>query len=211
MRLAVLVLALCCSFAAVAAQNGKAPASAPQLEDLLTREQYDDLSRAFAAITAPDEILLLINWQEAKVLDGDGAFLAFEYSKTLERAARAFPTGLADFRESGATYLVYAYALTAIDGAACEHPDGPQAFAQAISQSPLWRTIAEMSPDHAGFLIESALDMEKALSDKRRGDGHLCGGAPSFHADFAARQAIARSTLAQRVTAIVDVYKRAPR
>ncbi len=193
----------------MAAQGGKVPASAQQLEDMLLRDQYNDLSTAFAAITAPDEILLLINWQEAKVLSGGGAFLALEYANTLERAARAFPTGVADFRESGATYLVYAYALTATDGAACENPGGPQAFAVTIAQaSTLWRYIAEMSPDHAGFLIESALGMEKALADKRNGDRHLCGATPRFHADLAERQATARSALTQRITAIVASYKR---
>jgi hypothetical protein len=206
---------MCVCAGTAAAQTPRWPADAAQFEALLSRERYGDLSRAFAQVTAPEDVLLLANWQEAKVLAGAGVFLSHEYSQTLARAAAAFPHGPADFRETGASFLVYAYAVAVVDGFACQNPYFAAARSGAIAQSPadplsigLWRYIAGMSPDHGDFLIESALQMEAALDGKRAADSFLCGadGRKSKDASEPQRQD-ARAALNARVHAIVAGYR----
>ena len=208
----LLLAAVMCAFveAATAAQNGRPPANAAALEDLLAHQRYSDLSAVFAQATSLPDLLLLANWQEAKVVAGAGLFLSYEYSQTLARAARAAPDDVTDFRETGASFLVYAYAVAAVDGLACENHAFAAARSNAVAAPSLglWRYIAGMSPDHGDFLIDNALQMETALAGKRAPDDFLCGadGIKSKDPSFSQRQD-ARALLNTRVHAIVSGYR----
>jgi hypothetical protein len=200
----------CAVTVSAAAQTPRLPSNAALFEDLLSHERYGDLSRAFAQVVAPEDLLLLVNWQEAKVVAGAGVFISYEYSQTLARAALAFPHGLADFRETGASFLVYAYAVAVVDGLACQNPYFAAARSGAVAQpsAGLWRYIAAMSPDHGDFLIESALQMETALEGKRAADSFLCGADNlKSKSPTGLQRQDARAALATRVHAIVANYR----
>ncbi|HZZ68118.1 MAG TPA: hypothetical protein VFE18_08080 [Phenylobacterium sp.] len=176
--------------AALSADIGPMPSDAAVLNGYVTREDWTPLIKRLGPTTAPSEVLLDLNWERSKVVNGGNFLFDIVYVNTLWKTANSLPEPAADqLRQTAVAFALYGLALVDLDGPRCKDPTAPARKVQQAMTN--WAVIIRygqsLPPQQQEVVKQVALKLEWATAPVRANDPVLCrGGMAEMQANLAA-------------------------
>ena len=164
------------------------PENRAALDEALASQNWGYLAQAAQAASNYDDAERLLNWERYQIYRGAGYNVAFLYVRDLwimgqsyEKVAARGPQYVVEARKlktSALTYLLYTYALIAVDGERCADPTAPQFHRDQITQSvgEIRQFGMGQSVEQRAQAVNTAISIEKQLSPMRDPDPALCQG-----------------------------------
>jgi hypothetical protein len=176
--------------ATLAAHIGPMPSDASVLDGYVSRNDWTPLIKRLAATTTPSEVLLDLDWERSKVVNGGSFLFDIAYVNTLWRMANTSPAPMQDqLRQTAVAFALYGVALIGLDGPRCKDPTAPAQKLQLAKTN--WAVILRygqsLPPEQQEIVKQVALKLEWATAPVRGNDSGLCrGGLAEMQANLQA-------------------------
>jgi hypothetical protein len=155
------------------------PADAANLDRMLVSGEYLALTKRLREAESIDEIERDLSWEDHKIYDGGGFYVAFAYAYDAWRLgeARKDVVGAIHKQRAGLAFL-YAYDLIVVDGPKCADVSAPgHRFDQLMMQNAGILAFLKAQSQTVRYNFGSvSVDLEKATSELRQPDKVLCSG-----------------------------------
>ncbi|HEY3951316.1 hypothetical protein [Phenylobacterium sp.] len=176
--------------ATLAADVGPMPADAAALDGYVAREDWTPLIKRLASTTAPGDMLLDLDWERSKVVNGGNLLFDIAYVNSVWKVASSLRGPVADqMRQTAVAFALYELAVVDLDGLRCKDPTAPaQKRALAVKNWPVIFRYGQSLPPQAQQVVEQvAVKLEWATAPVRANDPVLCrGGVAEMQANLAA-------------------------
>jgi hypothetical protein len=164
------------------------PANRAALDEALAKADWSYLVTAAQSANSQDEAEHLLHWERYQLYRGGGYNIAFMYVRDLWRMGQSYEKAAAKgpeyavqsrgLKTSALSYLLYTYAMIAVDGERCADPTAPQYHRDQITQfTDQIRLFAnQLTPEERAKAVTTAITLEKRISPVRDLDPALCHG-----------------------------------
>lgn len=155
---------------------------AAELDRLLQAKDYKPLGEKIAGISTMDEAKPALDWLQAKMMEGNSAFITMLYSRLLWNYAGQLPDESAKgIQQTSAMAMLYALAAISIDGQRCGDNSAPTHRAeQLVTIEPaISLFLRTLSAEEAQQLVDLVVLLEARTSSRRTAAGDvdfLCTG-----------------------------------
>ena len=163
------------------------PSNVEVLDQALKANDYAAITGLHADIRSEDDLILFMNWEQARAFEGGGLYVSYIYMTDLWNLA----TGIAADRpeaESGAARLkqtavfmaLFNYELIVLDGTKCTDATAVSHRMDQLTtgQAPIWAYVGQIAEPRRREIRHSLLALEAYTAAKRANDQLLCTGAP---------------------------------
>jgi len=160
-------------------QGAPMPRDAAALDQMLAGKQFSALTVRLRDVTNGDDLVLDLNWERARIIDGAGFAVVYSYMYDLWRLGAALPPAAGvDVKQTAGAMFAYGIALVMLDGPRCADPSAPShRLDQLRSQNLDLTKFIVGQPRAARMLMGTmALEFDQATATLRRSDDVLCGG-----------------------------------
>lgn len=143
---------------------------AAELDRLLQAKDYKPLGEKIASISTMDEAKPALDWLQAKMMEGNSAFITMLYSRLLWNYAALLPDKDAKGqKQTSAMTMLYALAAISIDGKRCGDVSGPghrlEQLVTLETDIPLF--FMTLSGEEAQQLVDMAIALETTTNERR--------------------------------------------
>lgn len=151
-----------------------------QLDTLATRQDYTALTAQITGINSAEEFHAVLDWLGQEWQGGSSVLIAFHYAGLLQQTARQLPGDEGEqLRGSALSVLLYAAAVSMVDGKQCGDASAPEnRFQQAVEFIRAGQ-LNTLSPELREQAARIAVTMEQRTWAKRSAAGDakiLCTG-----------------------------------
>lgn len=151
-----------------------------QLDAVAASEDYSALTAQITGIRSGDEFHTVLDWLGAKWLDGSSVLIAFHYAGLLQQAARQLPGDEGEqLRGSALAVLLYAAAVSMVDGKQCSDASAPERRFQQAVEFIRAGQLDGINPELKAQAAQAAVAIEQRtwVKRSRAGDAKiLCTG-----------------------------------
>jgi len=181
----------------LAAQHAPMPANVTALDAALKSNDYAAINHIHAAIKSGDELVLFMNWEQARAFEGRGFYLGYIYMSDLWGMASSLPDTTTDqadeivqLKRSAVLVGLFSYELVVLDGTKCSDPTAVGHRMDQLMTNPGWSYVDQIPEDLRRKMIEGVVRLEAYSGAKRAPDSILCtGGMAQMSASLAAQAA----------------------
>ncbi len=155
------------------------PPDVSELDAMFERNDMFPLTARLRDAQIASEIVMDMNWLQAKLYNGAGFFMAYAYMHDLWRLGSAIPGDAGEeMKQSAGMIFVYSLVLVTVDGLRCADVTAPvgrrdQLFSQ---NQPLIYYVRTQPRTTRMTLGTMALEIEVATATVRKNDCVLCSG-----------------------------------
>ena len=172
--------------AIMVAPSRKMPADAAKLDAMLTAGQYAALYARLTQPLPPDQILLDINWEAARIFNGASVLVTYTMiNDQLRNLPSAPPEKQAAAMQTALVYGLYAQAELETESLGCGSTIVIGRREQELDAmfAPMWATGRAMPADMRSNLVSTALELEAATRSVRGDDVVACDWGPTKKVD----------------------------
>ena len=155
------------------------PANRADLDRWLATRDYKSLQASLAGVRDASAIGLDLNWERARLYDGQGLLLALAYAHDLWRLGVATPGQAGDeLKQTAAAFTLYGVELIILDGPSCADESAPGHHLDQIAFgfAPILRYAGGLPPADRARIVQVAVAVEQGTASVRGPDDVLCGG-----------------------------------
>ncbi len=159
------------------------PGNVAQLDAALAAKDYARVNRIHGEIRSGDELLLLMNWEQVRIFNGEGGFyLSQLYMHDLWAMASALEAAhrpeAADMKQTAVLIGLYSYELVVLDGTKCTDSTavGHRMDQLTGGNAEAWAYIPQIPEDMRAKMVWAALQIESHTASVRKNDDVLCQG-----------------------------------
>ena len=164
------------------------PADHAALDEALAKQDWNSIAKAVLAANTQDQAEQMLNWERYQLYRGGGYGIGFMYVRDLWRMGQSYEKAAAKgpqyavqaraLKTSALTYLLYTYALIAVDGERCGDPTAPALHRDQIAQSSdeTRRFANQLTADERATAVSRAITLEQKIAPVRDLDTALCHG-----------------------------------
>lgn len=164
------------------------PADSAALDEALSKQNWAYIIKANQSANSQDEVERLLSWERYQLYRGAGYNITFMYVRDLWRMGQSFENSAAKgpqyleqargLKISALSYLLYTYAIIAVDGERCADRTAPQFHRDQIAQftDEVRLFAGRLTDEERSAAVAAALKTEKAISRVRDPDPSLCRG-----------------------------------
>jgi hypothetical protein len=181
----------------IAVQHAPMPANVAALDAALKSNDYAAINHIHAAIKSGDELVLFMNWEQARAFEGRGFYLGYIYMSDLWGMASSLPATTTDqadeivqLKRSAVLVGLFSYELVVLDGTKCSDPTAVGHRMDQLMANTAWGYVDQIPEDLRRKMIEGVVRLEAYSGAKRAPDSILCtGGMAQMSASLAAQAA----------------------
>lgn len=153
------------------------PADQVELDAMVSQGRFVDMTRRLTSANNVNDVLLDMNWEQARIFNGGGFIIALSYMRDLWRTGSYLPPPNGDqLKRSAGAMLLYTFALIRIDGPQCGDPTAPGHRMDQLGQQgqSIFAFIKTLPRADRMRLGTAALKIEAATAPVRTQDEVLC-------------------------------------
>lgn len=177
------------------------PANVAALDAALKSNDYAAINHIHAAIKSGDEMVLFMNWEQARAFEGRGFYLGYIYMSDLWGMASSLPATTTDqadeivqLKRSAVLVGLFSYELAVLDGTKCSDPTAVGHRMDQLMANPAWSYVDQIPDDLRHKMIDGVVRLETYSGAKRANDSILCtGGMAQMTASLAAQAAAGKA------------------
>ncbi len=147
-----------------------------RLDALLAARDYRALGQTVAAVRQQADLRSDLDWLQARMIEGNSAFIPMLYSRLLWVASEGLPEAQRhQLRQTSAMAMLYALAAIEVDGTRCGDRTAPAHRAEQLMtwNPPALTFIGTLSQEERERLIEVALLTEARTAARRDANGDV--------------------------------------
>jgi hypothetical protein len=159
------------------AEEAVSPAHQPaELDRLLAAKDYVTLGRTIRDVSRQADLRSDLDWLQARMIEGNSAFVSMLYSRLLWNAATGLPEDVKrPLRQTAVMATLYALAQIEVDGTRCGDGSAPaHRVDQLMAWNPeIWPFAAALAPAERDMIVKVAIQIEARTAARREAAGDV--------------------------------------